>query len=76
MQGKYGELYPQTVEGKIIVIVIITCGGELFGTYAENMAASFIKPEEQEDIRRDKEIMVEVQALRKEIEKLRDRRND
>lgn len=71
VMSEYGELYPQTVEGKIIAIVLITCGGALFGTFAATMAASFLKPEEQEDIRRDKEIMAEVQALRREIEELR-----
>lgn len=71
VMSEYGELYPQTVEGKIIAIVLITCGGALFGTFAATMAASFLKPEEQEDIRRDKEIMAEVQALRNEIEEMR-----
>ncbi len=46
--------------------------GALFGTFAATLAATFLKPEEEEDIRRDREIMEEVQALRREIEDLRD----
>ena len=71
--SEYGEIYPVTPEGKLIALMLITCGGALFGTFAATLAATFLKPEEQEDIRRDKEIMAEVQELRKEIKALRDK---
>ena len=73
VMSEYGEIYPVTPEGKLIALMLITCGGALFGTFAATLAATFLKPEEQEDIRRDKEIMAEVQELRKEIKALRDK---
>jgi len=72
VMSEYGEIYPRTIEGKLIALLLITSGGALFGTFAATLAATFLKPEEEEDIRRDKEIMEEVQALRREIEDLRD----
>lgn len=72
VMSEYGEIYPRTIEGKLIALLLITSGGALFGTFAATLAATFLKPEEEEDIRRDKEIMEEVQALRREVEDLRD----
>ena len=72
VMSEYGELYPQTVEGKLIALLLITCGGALFGTFAATMAASFLKPEEEEDIRRDMEILAEIHTLRSEIKELQE----
>lgn len=61
----YGDLYPVTVEGRVIAAVLMVCGIGLIGTLTGFLASWFLAPGEREQ-------EVELEGLRKEIRELRE----
>lgn len=46
----YGDLYPVTVEGRLVAIVLMTAGVGLFATLSGALAAWFLRPTQRDDI--------------------------
>lgn len=68
----YGDLYPVTLEGRAVAVVLMLAGVGLFGMLSGFVASWFLSPEEKEQEN-------EIHLLRREIGELRsliERRND
>ena len=61
----YGDLYPVTMEGRIIAAILMTAGVGLFGAFSAALAAWFLVPE-------DEATDAEIAALREEMRLMRE----
>lgn len=69
--GEYGEFVPTSTEGRIITVVLMTAGVALFGTFTASVASFFLGEDQQEDERRDADILREIGRLTAEVAELR-----
>jgi voltage-gated potassium channel len=69
--GEYGDFYPQTVEGRVITVLLMTAGVALFGTFTASVASFFVEEEQEEDERRDEDMRQEIKRLTEEVSQLR-----
>lgn len=66
----YGELYPVTMEGRIIAAILMTAGVGLFGAFSAALAAWFLVPEDEATDAEIFELREEVRRLREAVERL------
>lgn len=69
--GEYGEFLPESTEGRIITALLTTAGVALFATFTASMASFFLEEDQQQDERRDANILHEIGRLTKELSELR-----
>ena len=70
----YGDLYPVTLEGRVIAVLLMSAGIGLFGTFSGFVASWFLKPgEEQQDDRMD-EVRAELAEIRRILSQGPDRK--
>lgn len=67
----YGDRFPVTSEGRMIGALLMTAGVGLFGTFSGFVAAWFLSPATQRQEVELEQVLEEVRALRREIERLR-----
>lgn len=60
----YGDLYPVTVEGRLVAIVLMTAGVGLFATLSGALAAWFLRPTQRHDT---DALHADIRALRDEL---------
>ncbi len=66
----YGELYPVTLEGRIIAAILMTAGIGLFGAFSAALAAWFLVPEDEATDAEIAGLRDEVRQLREAVERL------
>lgn len=69
--GEYGEFFPASTEGRIITVSLTTAGVALFGTFTASVAAFFLEEDQEDDERRDAEILRKIGTLTEEVAELR-----
>ncbi|MCK5862704.1 MAG: ion transporter [Candidatus Hydrogenedentes bacterium] len=69
--GEYGDYYPASTEGRIITTLLMTAGVALFGTFTASVASFFLEGEQEEDEKRDIDILHEVSQLKQQVSELR-----
>jgi voltage-gated potassium channel len=70
LTGELGDHSPNSIEGKIIAVLLMTAGVALFGTFTASIASFFFEPDNEEDEARDVEILSEIKKLSEKIDKL------
>ena len=70
LTGELGDYIPQTIEGRLVSVLLMTAGVALFGTFTASLATFFLEPEQEEDEQRDVEILAEIKKLSTKIDKL------
>jgi voltage-gated potassium channel len=66
----YGDLYPKTVEGRLVAALLMTTGIALFGAFSAGLAAWFLVPEDEATDAEIAGLREEVAALRRAVEEL------
>ena len=66
----YGDYYPTTIEGRIIVVLLMTTGVGFFGTFTAYVASFFIHSAPAAQSEREDEILSELRRLRDKIEQI------
>ncbi|MCH7592171.1 MAG: two pore domain potassium channel family protein, partial [Planctomycetes bacterium] len=69
--GEYGDFLPASTEGRIITVLLMTAGVALFGTFTASEASFFLEEDQEDDERRDVEILHEIGRLAEEVAELR-----
>lgn len=69
----YGDKYPVTVMGRIVGAFLMIAGVGLFGTFTAYVASFFVKSEQKEEKKRDEMMLVEVKALKQQLDQIEKR---
>jgi voltage-gated potassium channel len=68
--GDYGDLYPDTTEGRVIALLLMTAGVVLYGTFTATVASYFLEEEQEADEGRDLNILSRIDALSAKVDLL------
>ncbi len=70
LTGELGDYIPQSIEGRIISVLLMSAGVALFGTFTASLATYFLEPEQEEDEQRDIGLLKEIKKLSIKIDSL------
>lgn len=61
----YGDLYPVTLEGRVIAVLLMSAGIGLFGTFSGFVASWFLKPGEEQQVDDMDEVRAELAEIKR-----------
>ena len=73
--GEYGTLYPESTEGRVIALFLMTGGVVLFGTFTASVASYFLEEEQEADQGRDRQILARIEELTEKVDRIHNQQN-